>query len=135
MDYKIILISIVVGFFIGYLTNKLALYMLFHPSKKMFGFQGIVPKRKEKIANSIADNIHLVFPDEYKKVLSVPFVGSLIDAKVKQSISSTIQKMSNEDLERLIKNIVKRELFFIEILGGIVGALIGLLQGILVQVI
>jgi uncharacterized membrane protein YheB (UPF0754 family) len=135
MDYKIILISAIIGFLIGYLTNKLALYMLFHPRKEIFGFQGIIPKRKEKLANSISENIHLVFPEEYKKVLKIPFVGSLIDAKVKQSISSTIQKMSNEDLERLIKNIVKRELFFIELLGGIVGLLIGITQGILVQVI
>jgi uncharacterized membrane protein YheB (UPF0754 family) len=135
MDYKIILISAVIGFLIGFLTNKLALYMLFHPRKKFLGILGIIPKRKEKLANSIADNIHLVFPEEYKKVINIPFVGSLIDAKVKQSISSTIQKMSNEDLERLIKNIVKREFFFIELLGGIVGLLIGITQGILVQVI
>ena len=39
----------VVGFFIGWVTNVLAIQFLFHPRKKIFGIQGIIPKRKKEM--------------------------------------------------------------------------------------
>ena len=132
MELKIIIFSVFIGFIIGYITNKLAIYMLFHPEKKFFGFQGVIPKRKEKIAERISENIHLIFPKEYSKAVAIPFIGNIIDNKLKESISSTIKNMSNSELEKLIKRIVKQELFFIELFGGFLGALIGLIQGLIV---
>ena len=126
-----ILISIVVGFSIGYLTNKLALYMLFHPKNRLLGLQGVIPKRKNLLAEKTSEQVHLIFPKEYKKVISIPIVGNIIDKKVKESISKTIKELPDDELEKMIKQIVKHELFYIEMLGGIVGGLIGLIQGLI----
>ena len=59
MNYSII-IEPLVGAIIGYITNWIAIKMMFRPLKpiKLFGFKlpftpGIIPKNKERIAKSI----------------------------------------------------------------------------------
>ncbi len=126
-----IVIFMAVGGLIGYFTNALAIYMLFHPRKSFLGVQGAIPKRKTKLAEKIAGEIHVILPEEYKKIASIPVIGKKIDSAIKRSIAKTIKNTPDEDIERTIKNIIKTELRFIEILGGIIGMLIGLVQGII----
>jgi uncharacterized membrane protein YheB (UPF0754 family) len=126
-----ILIFVLVGGLIGYFTNTLAIYMLFHPRKSLLGIQGIIPKRKDKLAEKISENIHFVLPPIYKKIISIPFLGEGINVIIQKSIMKTIQQTSERKIEQIIKNVVRKELRFIEILGGIVGMLIGLIQGII----
>lgn len=40
---------------IGWATNKIALKMLFYPRKPILGIQGLIPKRKEKLAKKIGE--------------------------------------------------------------------------------
>ncbi|ABR30684.1 hypothetical protein SU69_04200 [Thermosipho melanesiensis] len=39
-----------IGALVGYITNVLAIWMLFNPKKKFFGFQGVIPKKRDEIA-------------------------------------------------------------------------------------
>ena len=61
----------IIGAIIGYITNFIAVKMLFHPYKpiKIFGFTlpftpGIIPKRKPKLAKAISRAVgDRQFPD------------------------------------------------------------------------
>ena len=56
-----LLLLIAIGGFIGYITNKIAIKMLFRPVNPVkLGFitvQGVFPKRKDQMAISLADTI------------------------------------------------------------------------------
>ena len=73
----------------------------------------------------------LRFVNNYSKIAKIPIIGEKIDAALKKSIEKTIRETSNEDLEILIKKVIRKELRFIEISGGILGGLIGTIQGLL----
>uniref|UniRef100_A0A7C4RY38 DUF445 family protein n=2 Tax=Fervidobacterium pennivorans TaxID=93466 RepID=A0A7C4RY38_FERPE len=49
--------ALILGGLIGYVTNMLAIWMLFNPKKKIFGIQGVIPKRKNDIAVGFANVI------------------------------------------------------------------------------
>jgi len=102
---EIYLISIVAGFLLGYLTNWLAIVSLFHPRKKFFGFQGLVPRYKKEIGERIGENAHVIFPDSLKKVFQIPLVGDKIKDFFKDSVANEIVKMSDDELERIIKKV------------------------------
>ncbi|MBW2983918.1 DUF445 family protein [Candidatus Woesearchaeota archaeon] len=129
---KIYLINMSAGFIIGFLTNWLAILSLFRPRKKIFGFQGLIPRYKEDIGEKIGENAHLVMPQSFKKMLKIPFVGKKMQLVFKKSVGKEIAKMSDKELEQIVRNVAKRELRFIEILGGIIGMLIGLFQAALI---
>ena len=59
-----IIIPIIVGSAIGYLTNWLAIRMLFRPleEKRIFGFKipftpGLIPKERRRIASNIGEAV------------------------------------------------------------------------------
>ena len=73
------IISIIVGAVIGYITNWLAIKMLFRPHNKIevFGLPmpftpGLIPKERDRIAKSIGTTIgvHLLTSDVFTEVLS-----------------------------------------------------------------
>lgn len=130
---NIYLINISAGFIIGFLTNWLAILSLFRPRKKIFGFQGLIPRYKEDIGEKIGENAHLVMPKSFKRMLKIPFVGEKIQSVFKKSVGKEIAKMSDKELEEIVRNVARRELRFIEILGGIIGMLIGLIQAALIS--
>lgn len=180
--------------FIGWLTNFIAVKMLFRPRKKIrilfLEIQGIFPKRQsvlaEKIGKMVADELLSV--EDIKEKMSHPeniaaltqnieikiddylsttfparfplmslFVGAKTKGKLKTEFlreveeatpiviekyltnmegSLNIEKiirekvalLSPEKLEKLINSILKKEFKFIELIGGMLGLLIGLLQ-------
>lgn len=72
MEYTRILFSALVGSVIGYITNWLAIKMLFKPhyEKRIFGIKvpftpGLIPKEQKRIASSVADAVaeHLLTSD------------------------------------------------------------------------
>ncbi len=132
---KIYLISIIAGFVIGFLTNWLAVLSLFRPRKKFLGFQGLIPKYKKEISEKISENAHVILPDTFKKILKIPFLGEKLQTFFKNSVAKEIEKMSDDELEKIIKNVADKELKFIEILGGIIGMIVGLLQAVLISFI
>ena len=55
------LVLVAIGGLIGYVTNRIAIKMLFRPVNPIkilfFEIQGVFPKRKDKIAVSLAETI------------------------------------------------------------------------------
>lgn len=195
MIYKI-LFSVFIGGAIGWVTNVLAIKMLFRPLNPInipilgIEIQGLLPKRRSEMAASIGqtvelelinfkeifeklvndnntDRIIIIVKDKisrniYEKMPSlVPqiiknavlqYIEEQIDREAPNIMAGLIneiyEKTSNEikigemieekinafdliKIEEITLKIAQRELKHIEVLGGVLGAIIGLLQGIL----
>ncbi len=180
---------------IGWLTNFLAVKMLFHPRKEInvLGFlriQGVFPKRQaalaeklgeivseqlfsisdvtsklrevagsdeiagiaaRRIEKTISEKLLKTFPmlsmflnDEMITKVSGLFLselkGLLTEASdeiakkleseidVKATVREKVENFSSDKLEDMLFSIMKKEFRFIEIVGGVLGFLIGLLQ-------
>ncbi len=181
----------VVGALIGWLTNWLAVRLIFRPYKPihLFGYtiQGVVPKRRGELARLIGkvieeqllpkeqllnyfrseqlnedlirsvdtavrtrvmDRLPGWMPLSLRRVISdalaeqvkrelPPLVNELLNRfgeklKVDFCLSKVVEEQVNsfslEQLEKIITSVASRELKHIEILGGFLGFVIGLLQ-------
>ncbi len=184
-------IMVLIGGLIGWITNKVAIKMLFRPVNPVkilfFTFQGVFPKRKDQMAISLADTIEkellskeVIFDkimnnenmDELKKqvmdsllskiVEKIPsmvrmFLGSNVDQMAKDFLDKegdqffddmidqfkevgltnlnirdiVIERINALDFiefEKIIFGLMNRELKHIEIIGLILGSLIGVIQ-------
>ncbi|MCC0646690.1 DUF445 family protein [Clostridioides sp. ZZV15-6598] len=194
-----ILILAVIGGFIGYVTNVVAIRLIFRPIVPIkipvlnIEIVGLIPKRRAEIAANVGEIIQNEFlsmdeilaniiTDEdkeevvryikarvkiiiHEKVSFIPsgiknmiqdYLGDIIESEVKQSIDELskniinkaneridIQKMVEDkineldlyELEEIIIRIAKNELKHIEILGLVLGFLIGIVQGLVTIVI
>ena len=127
MDARFILIPLS-GFIIGYLTNYLYIVMLFHPRQKIFGIQGIIPKRKEILAKKISEVTPSILPPFFKKIAGIPLIGNKVMDAFKKAVATQIMSLSDDELEILLYSVLKREMKFVVWIGGVLGFLIGLLQ-------
>lgn len=183
---------------IGWFTNKVAVWMLFHPKKPIsilgFRWQGLIPKRQNEIAEQTGEVIeqeilqkHLLsqslrdmnltphfheFIDELigkalvTRLKAMPFIGNFlndgmvnqftdmakeeVDAHagpfiekvagdvegkihVKQLVEERIRSLDLDELERLVHKIAAKEFRRIELLGGVLGFVIGLIQLLLLN--
>jgi uncharacterized membrane protein YheB (UPF0754 family) len=50
-------VSVVLGSIAGGLTNSVAVWMLFNPRERRFGFQGAIPKNKPRLAKSLGRTV------------------------------------------------------------------------------
>ncbi|WP_457640415.1 DUF445 domain-containing protein [Persephonella sp.] len=98
------------GAFIGYITNWLAIKMLFRPfeEKYIFGFKvpftpGLIPRRRKEIALSIAETVeeHILPLEKLYKL----FEDSNYKERLYQRIELIIDELINNILEDLKKNI------------------------------
>lgn len=101
------IIPIFVGAVIGYITNWLAIKMLFRPheEKRIFGFHipftpGLIPKERARIAKSVGEAVgyYLLSPEVVMK--SIP--GNKVEKYVNRWITSNIDKLRND--KRSIKS-------------------------------
>jgi uncharacterized membrane protein YheB (UPF0754 family) len=195
MQIRLILIPFV-GAFIGWITNFLAIKMLFYPRqpvKVLFvTFWGIFPKNKERIAEKlgnvvqrdlinfadikdrilneetlarfkeeIAERVDNALRERLKKIGLPPGVvpepiimavhktivreiesnlPSLIDKSIsnieerldiQEIVKSKVRNFSDEKLEKMLMDITAKEFKFIEVVGAVLGFMIGLMQLIL----
>ncbi|SHG47575.1 Protein of unknown function [Thermosyntropha lipolytica DSM 11003] len=177
--------------FIGYLTNVIAIKLLFWPKKPInlifFTLQGLLPKRQADIANSVGalveeqllsmdelmdriDNpdMHLKIADKLAEIARNKIdtvLPGILPGKITRLITDNLERMLRQEapglirqvmasgrdyltaevdikkmvedkinsfdldqLEAMIKNVSSPEIRFIEILGGVLGLLIGLIQ-------
>ena len=190
-------LMIVIGGFIGWITNKVAIKLLFrpvNPVKILFiKFQGVFPKRKDAMAISLADTIEnellskeVIFEkilnednlDEIKINLKetlkvkiseiIPSMVKMFMPNVDEMISDFIEKDGDKlfdemidefqrtgleklnireivkerideldfvEFEKIIFGLMSKELKHIEIIGLFLGALIGVLQFLVVYFI
>lgn len=194
------LFLIAVGAIIGWLTNVLAIKMLFRPIKAFkvpllnITIQGLIPKRRQDISKSIGEVVEkelisineifdkLITEENKKEVICIikekllkvidykipsiiPFAikskiidyfdeqinkdaMSILDSSIDGILSKTVHKVKigemveekiNEleliNMEKLILDITSRELKYIELLGGLLGGIIGLFQSIIIRII
>ena len=189
----------IIGAFIGWITNYIAIKMLFHPRKPVkflfLTFHGIFPKNKRRIADKLGTVVQrdlLNFTDiknrmsdpdalnNFKEEIAIriddairdrlaksavlnniipeQFIQSIhktivkeIENNLPQVIDSSITKIeqkldihelvrnkvnnfSDEKLENLLLDITAKEFKFVELVGGVLGFLIGIIQ-LLIQAI
>jgi len=183
----------------GWVTNYLAIKMLFHPKKKVklifFSVQGIFPKRQNVLAErlgkivaselfsfkdikerftstSSAVEINKVLDEKLEDFLDVKLKATLpmlamflnkdAKAKIKDTlhqefqnilpdilnkyseklekdidiehiVSQKVEAFSSDKLEQILFSIMKKEFKFIEILGGVLGFIIGIIQLLIIQ--
>jgi uncharacterized membrane protein YheB (UPF0754 family) len=190
-------LSTVICAFIGWITNFIAIKMLFHPRRPVqvgsLTVQGIFPKRQKALAMNLAaviegellshDDIRAVMQrpefsqrlkerimDGFSEFLSKrlgglnPMIAMFLDGAMMEKIQGLLDKeldrivpglletatgelenrldfrkiiqekiegLSMERLEVLLMSIMAREFRFIEVVGAVLGAAIGLIQGLL----
>jgi len=183
--------------FIGWITNWIAIKMLFHPRKPVrflgISIQGIFPKRQQQFAQKLGKMVSeqlLSFSDIESKITStgniekiLPVVEGHVDDFLRRTLSDefpvismfigdkTIQHLkevfmnklkeifpptlksymqtlrqdldlerivtekvagfSSDELEKILYQIMSKEFRFVEIVGGVVGFIIGLIQVLL----
>ncbi|MCF8030853.1 MAG: DUF445 family protein [Desulfohalobiaceae bacterium] len=191
----VLFLSPLLGAFIGWMTNYLAIRMLFHPRQPVrIGFwtwQGLFPKRQEELAAKLGEIVEneLVNHSDIQRVLGDPefqarlrdtvrsqvdeFVDRKVTRRLPTILASTlrgsvlerfktllvreveqfipemveragqeleyrvrfshivqdkVRSFSIDKLEEVLFSIMKREFRFIEVLGGLLGLIIGLFQ-------
>ncbi|MDE0960906.1 MAG: DUF445 family protein [Planctomycetota bacterium] len=183
-----------VGALIGWATNWLAVKMLFRPHRPIgFGplkFQGVVPRRQQALADSIAETVQeelisaediaqlvqkLATSDQVRNRLQGridqlieeqlqsfgPMVSAFLPSdlvekirtRIEKEVFSFIEELGQElqgtlgeqldlkqkvrerilafeldQMERLVLRVAKKELGHIEILGGVLGLMVGLVE-------
>lgn len=102
-----------IGAMIGWITNYVAIKMLFRPYKEinfgLFKIQGLIPKRKHEIAISIADTVQ-------KELISLKDVTNSLDGEeLEKRMGDMIDKILDEKLEgELIKKFPMLAMFMSE---------------------
>ena len=108
---KIYIIGALIGAVIGYITNWLAIKMLFRPreAKYIFGMKlpftpGLIPKEKSRIANKVGETVgtHLLNSDSLSKALKDDKIKAKFNEVAKEKINQVIN--SNSTLEEALKN-------------------------------
>lgn len=191
---KELILIVLISAIIGWITNYLAIKMLFRPYKEinlgLFKIQGLIPRRRAEIGQGIAnviekelisvkDVIENIDRDKFSLKLEelidqilqknlksklkemFPLMQFFLTDNVMSEISSTIKNvvMENQDkiievfsnyaennikftliisekissfsldkLEKIIIELAKKELKHIEVIGGILGGIIGLVE-------
>ena len=160
-----IIIRVIICAFIGYITNYLAIKMIFRPYKKycIFGYRipftpGLIYLRK----NDIAKNIGIIVEQDLlnkKKLRSITglnirkyltskgiedksliyFLSTISDnllekfmknINISQVVYNETMALDTKKLEEIILNVSKKEFNYIQYIGAVIGATIGLSQSL-----
>ena len=199
MNYWLYIIIPLISAFIGWVTNWVAIKMLFHPRepKKILGvtFHGIFPKRQQQFAEKLGRLVSAEFlsfddieekisnPENLKKIMPMienhiddflrnrltnempvisMFIGDKTITKLKESFMKEIELLfpqvmkkyaanlkdeldleqivikqvagfSSDKLEEVLYQIMSKEFRFVELIGAVIGFIIGLIQVIITQ--
>ncbi|GAV22652.1 DUF445 domain-containing protein [Carboxydothermus pertinax] len=190
MKLSEIILPPLIGGFIGWLTNYLAIVMLFRPYQPvkigLLTFQGVIPKRHREIAKALGelvekqllsqkDVISLLTSEENKQLFAekillaikeklstlfpvlpdylrqiviktllnylkneLPSVVNKITlsletdlqnkVKIGKLVEEKVLQFDLKTLEKILTSLMKTELSYIEIFGGVIGVVIGVMQ-------
>jgi uncharacterized membrane protein YheB (UPF0754 family) len=121
MDYIQLGLFVFIGGFIGWVTNKIAIKMLFRPIKPIrlgvMTLQGVLPKRKNQIAVSIGETVEAQFVnkeellqsllDEQTKQSILTSIQRILVAKIKEVVPSMMLAMLGQGLDDLVRKLIK----------------------------
>ena len=90
--WQSLLINVLVGTVAGGVTNAVAVWMLFHPYEKRYGFHGAIPKNKARLAKSIGRTVgeKLLTPKDLLDELSRAGFRETLDAKLAEFIGRAL---------------------------------------------
>lgn len=117
MNYKLILQPLI-GSVIGYVTNWIAVKMMFRPLKPIHIGKfvlpftpGIIPRNKERLAEAIGNTVsnNLLTDDDIKKILLSDEVKETLKAELNNYLNSNLE--NNENLKNLICSYISEELY------------------------
>jgi len=104
MDFIQLGLFIFIGGFIGWVTNKIAIKMLFRPIRPVrilfFRLQGVLPKRKEQIASSIGETVEAQFVNKEE------LLEGLLDEETKKSILKQIRKLLVKKIKEVVPSMM-----------------------------
>lgn len=93
IEFFLIIMPIFLGALVGYVTNVVAVWMIFNPKKKRFGYQGIIPKSKFEISERLSNIVE-------KELINHDSILNMLDNKsgrVKKSLVDFLYSMLNID--------------------------------------
>lgn len=111
MTWKHVVLAVLMGSLIGYVTNWIAIRMLFRPLKEKRIFNrripltpGVIPKEKERLAGSIGDTVGSLLLNEEQ------VVARLLDPAVEEQVRSFVRHTRKQSLEddRTVQQILDR---------------------------
>lgn len=85
-------IHVFVGTAAGGLSDTVAVWMLFNPKKKKFGFQGAIPKNQARLAKSLGRTVgeRLLTPGDLQSELARPELLAAFQSRVEDVIASML---------------------------------------------
>jgi uncharacterized membrane protein YheB (UPF0754 family) len=110
------IVASLVGAIIGYITNWLAIKMLFRPheEKEIFGIKlpftpGLIPKERERIAKSVGETVgtHLLSKDDVISALCSPKMNEQLEKWVDRKIVEL--KSSDKTIKENINGFIKED--------------------------
>jgi uncharacterized membrane protein YheB (UPF0754 family) len=123
MDIYKFILMVVIGGLIGYITNKVAIKMLFRPINPIkigpFTLQGVFPRRKDQMAISLADTIEteLLSKDTIINALTGDSniddmkqdVKDMLVVKIVEAIPPMAKMFLGDNIDTMIRNLVDKE--------------------------
>ena len=85
-------VHVIVGTVAGGLSDTVAVWMLFNPKQKRFGFQGAIPKNQARMARSLGRTVgeRLVTPGDLQKELARPELKAAFEERLADVVESII---------------------------------------------
>jgi len=121
MNAAVLASSIGIGALIGYVTNYVAIKLLFRPYKplKIGSFtvfpQGVIPREKESLARKVGEVVrdYILSEDEIKKIISQKEVKeeivNFIDAKIEKILDKKVTEfMEKEEIVEKISSFIEK---------------------------
>jgi uncharacterized membrane protein YheB (UPF0754 family) len=92
-EWQAFLLSVAVGTIAGGVTNAIAVWMLFHPYERRFGFHGAIPKNKARLAKSIGKTVgeKLLTPKDLLDELHRAGFRETLDQKLAEFIQQALE--------------------------------------------
>src|SRR5512141_3391450 len=85
-------VHLIVGTVAGGLSDTVAVWMLFNPKQRRFGFQGAIPKNQARMARSLGRTVgeRLLTPGDLQSELGRPELRDAFEVKLAEVIDEII---------------------------------------------
>ena len=118
-----LVLMIIIGGFIGWITNKVAIKLLFRPINPVkflfFRFQGVFPKRKDIMAISLADTIESELLSKeviFNKILNEENLDNIknnlketLKVKIIEIIPSMVRMFMGDNVDQMIADFLDKD--------------------------
>lgn len=121
------LLSVAVGTIAGGVTNAIAVWMLFHPYERRFGFHGAIPKNKARLAKSIGKTVgeKLLTPTDLLDELHRAGFRDTLNEKLAECIQRALEVERGSLRELLPPSVIGEVETALAGLGPVVGERVG----------